>query len=90
LVTALGNTAANRRFTFGLSGAQGRSKQHVQALLIFALAIVLTSGALAALRGLDAQAPRAAELSVLVAANLVATAVRFLALRAWVFVSRAA
>jgi hypothetical protein len=52
---------------------------------VFAIALTITSGALGLLHGFVAQPHRRVELAVLVAANLVATAVRFVLLRGWVF-----
>ncbi len=84
LVTALANTAANRRLTFGVTGRGGLLRAHAQGLFVFAAALGLTSGALAALHAL-ADPSRAVEVTVLVLANAVATALRFLLLRRWVF-----
>jgi len=85
LVTAIGNTAANRRFTFGVGGRDKAARHHVEGLIVFGIALAITSGALAGLHTLVDQPHRLLELSVLVVANLVATAVRFVLLRGWVF-----
>ncbi|BCB87472.1 bifunctional glycosyltransferase family 2/GtrA family protein [Phytohabitans suffuscus] len=85
LVTAVGNTAANRRLTFRISGRRGVARHQAQGLVVFALGLGLTSGALAALSAVAPGAGRAVELTVLVAANLGATLLRFLLMRAWVF-----
>jgi putative flippase GtrA len=82
--TAVGNTAANRRFTFSVRGRAGAARHQAQGLLVFALALAITSGALAGLHALTAPS-RSTELAVLVLANLAATALRFVALRGWVF-----
>jgi putative flippase GtrA len=87
-LTAIGNTAANRRFTFAIRGPARAVTHQAQGFLVFALA--LTAGALATQHALDARPSRAAELAVLVAANLVATVLRFTLLRAWVFRARRA
>jgi putative flippase GtrA len=84
LITAIANTAANRAFTFGVRGA-GAGRHQVQGLAVFALGLALTSGSLAVLSALSAHPARAVELSVLIAANLAATALRFVLLRQWVF-----
>ncbi len=84
LVTAVANTAANRRVTFGVRGADGAARHQFQGLLVFGLGLGLTSGALALLHGLT-EPGRLTELTVLVAANLLATVLRFLLLRGWVF-----
>ncbi len=87
-VTAVANTAANRRLTFGVRGA-GHARHQLQGLVVFALGLALTSGSLAALHATTATPARGLELSVLVAANLAATVLRFLMLRIWVFGHRA-
>nr|WP_281942635.1 glycosyltransferase [Micromonospora sp. AKA38] len=80
LLTAVANTAANRRLTFGVTGRRHAGRHHLQGLLAFALGLALTSGSLAVLHAVTVP-PRAVELAVLVAANLAATALRFLLLR---------
>jgi putative flippase GtrA len=85
LLTAIGNTAANRRFTFGVGGRAYVTRHHVEGLLVFAIALAITSGSLAVLHLLVAEPHRLVELTVLVLANLVATAARFVLLRGWVF-----
>lgn len=84
-VTAVGNTAANRRFTFGVRGREGLGRHHLQGLAVFALGLGLTAGSLAALHRLAPGAARPVEVAALVAANVAATVVRFVALRVWVF-----
>jgi len=85
LVTAVANTAANRRLTFGISGRSHAARHQLKGLLTFAAGLALTSGALAGLHAATASPGRGAEVAVLVAANLVATALRFLLYRTWVF-----
>jgi putative flippase GtrA len=85
LLTAIGNTAANRRFTFGVGGRTNAARQHVEGLIVFAIALTITSGALGVLHAVVVQPHNLLELGVLVLANLVATAVRFVLLRGWVF-----
>ncbi|MCZ7374016.1 glycosyltransferase [Micromonospora sp. WMMC250] len=81
LVTAVGNTAANRRLTFGITGRRHVGRHHVQGLLAFALGLALTSGSLAVLHAVHAVPARPVELAVLVVANLAATVLRFVLLR---------
>ncbi|MEU5910229.1 glycosyltransferase [Micromonospora sp. NPDC047527] len=81
LVTAVANTAANRRLTFGITGTRHAGRHHAQGLLAFALGLALTSGALAVLHTAVAVPARSVELAVLVAANLAATVLRFVLLR---------
>lgn len=85
LITAIGNTAANRRFTFGIRGPSGGVRHHGGGLLVFGVALLITSGSLAAAHGLVDPTPHWLELGVLVAANLAATVLRFVLLRRWVF-----
>ncbi|MET0422618.1 MAG: bifunctional glycosyltransferase family 2/GtrA family protein [Actinoplanes sp.] len=88
LVTAIANTAANRRLTFGVRGTDGAWRHQAQGLIVFGIGLGLTSGSLALLDAVSDHPPKHLELVVLVAANLLATAVRFLMLRVWVFRSR--
>jgi putative flippase GtrA len=87
LATAMANTAANRRFTFGVRGS-GAGRHQAQGLVVFGLGLALTSGALWLLARLTATPPRPVEVAVLVLANLLATALRFVLLREWVFRSK--
>ena len=84
LVTAVANTAVNRRFTFGVAG-DGAMRHQLQGLLVFVLGLALTSGSLGLLAELSSDPPRAVEVVVLVVANLAATVLRFVLLREWVF-----
>jgi putative flippase GtrA len=81
LLTAIGNTAANRAFTFGIRGRTGAARQHLHGLVVFAFGLVVTSGSLFVLHRFDPTVGKVVELSVLVVANLVATLARFVALR---------
>ena len=81
LLTAVANTAANRRLTFGISGRSNAARHQVKGLIAFGLGLALTSGSLAVL----GHAGRLTEICVLLAANLVATVIRFLLYRYWVF-----
>ncbi len=82
LVTAVANTAANRRLTFGISGRSGAARHQVKGLIAVGICLALTSGALALA---PAHPGRLTEVGLLIAANLVATVVRFLLYRHWVF-----
>jgi putative flippase GtrA len=84
LITTVANTATNRRFTFGVRGRVKRATHQVQGLAVFALGLALTSGSLALVHA-SGTSGRAIEASVLVSANLLATLLRFLLLRVWVF-----
>ncbi|MGB8502480.1 glycosyltransferase [Mycobacterium sp.] len=85
LLTAVVNTAANRRFTFGVRGGARVARHQLEGLVVFGIALAITSGSLAALHAWASQPHHAIELAVLVVANLTATAVRFVLLRGWVF-----
>jgi putative flippase GtrA len=89
-LTAVGNTAANRRLTFGLRGRADLARQTALGVVVFLLALALTSGALAVLDALAPSPARWLELTVLVAASTVATVTRYFALRSWVFSPRRA
>ena len=86
--TAIANTAANRRLTFGIRGRAHAARHQLRGLIAFAVGLAVTSGALAALHAISAQPSRATEVAVLVLANLVATLVRFGLYRSWVFRGR--
>jgi putative flippase GtrA len=86
-LTAVANTAANRRFTFGVRGRPGLVRQHALGALVFLLTLGLTAGALGVLHGVAPGAPRGVELAVLIVASLVATATRYVALKTYVFVA---
>src|SRR5580692_1263661 len=85
LVTAVANTAVNRRVTFGIRGRAHAARHQVRGLIAFGIGLALTSGALAALHAAVARPATAAEVAVLVGANLVATVIRFGLYRRWVF-----
>jgi putative flippase GtrA len=90
LLTAIGNTAANRRLTFSVVGRTGVARHQAQGLAVLTLGLGLTSGSLAALHVVSSTPARWVELSILVLANLAATLLRFLLFRAWVFRSHVA
>ncbi len=85
LLCAVANTAANRRFTFGVRGRERAATHQFQGLVVFAIGLLLTTGSLALLGVLAPGVHTAVEVAVIVAANLVATVVRFVLFRSWVF-----
>jgi glycosyltransferase involved in cell wall biosynthesis len=87
-LTAVTNTQANRRYTFGLRGRAGLVRQHVAGAFVYLLALGLTGGALAVLGRVDRHPSRLLEVIVLVVASAFATASRYVALRSWVFARR--
>jgi putative flippase GtrA len=88
LATAVANTAANRRLTFAVRGRHGAVRHHVQGLVLFGIALGITAGGLGLLHALDPGPGRVVEVAALVVANLAATLVRFVLMRAWVFRGR--
>ncbi|MFD4241284.1 glycosyltransferase [Streptomyces sp. NPDC058525] len=88
LLSAVANTAANRRLTFGVRGRERAVRHQAQGLVVFAIGLALTSGSLAALGAAAADPAHGTELAVLITANLAATVLRFLLFRAWVFPDR--
>jgi putative flippase GtrA len=85
LVTAVANTSVNRRLTFGVRSRRAHLRHQLQGIVVFGVGLALTSGALAALHAAAPQAGRGIEVAVLVAAGVIATAVRFVLFRSWVF-----
>lgn len=85
LVTAVGNTAANRRFTFGISGPSRLFMQQIQGLIVFLLAWAITSSSLIVLHAVNPDSLPSTELLTLTTANVFATLMRFVLLRVWVF-----
>jgi len=84
-ITAVANTAANRRLTFGIHGRAQRLRHYIGGLVVFVLALGLTDGALAVLGDLDPRPGRPVQLGVLIAATLVVTVYRYVALSTVVF-----
>jgi putative flippase GtrA len=89
-LTAIANTQANRRLTFGVRGRSDLLRHHLQGALVFFLTLALTSAALDVQQTAAPHASRLVELAVLVAASICATVTRFVALRSWVFARRRA
>jgi putative flippase GtrA len=89
-LTAIGNTAANRRLTFGLRGRTDLARHHLRGAAVFVLALALSNGGLSVLHGIDASPPRVVELAVLVVGSALATVTRYVAMKTWVFTRRAA
>ncbi len=88
VVTAVGDTSANRRFTFGVLGRRGAARAQVEGLLVFGLGWAITSSSLVAVQIAVAAPSSSLELAVLAVANLVAGLLRFFLLRCWVFSTR--
>ncbi|MFJ8073420.1 glycosyltransferase [Streptomyces sp. NPDC096176] len=88
LLSAVANTAANRRLTFGVRGRARAVRHQAQGLVVFGVGLALTSGSLAALDAAAGSPSHGTELVILIAANLAATVLRFLLFRVWVFPDR--
>lgn len=85
LATAVANTAANRRFTFGHRGAQHRWRHQVQGLIVLGVGLAVTSGTLLAYDAMVGHGHPWVEVAVLTGANLMVTVMRFVAMRRWIF-----
>jgi putative flippase GtrA len=85
LITAIANTAANRRFTFDVRGSHGSIRHQAQGLAVFGLALALSAASLRLLEAIDPSPSHLLELAALIVAGALATALRFLLLRSWVF-----
>ena len=84
-VTAIANTAANRRWTFGVRGRTDLLRHHAQGALVYLLTLGLTTAALEALVAAVPNPSRATEALALVAASACATVTRYVGLSHWVF-----
>jgi putative flippase GtrA len=84
ILTAVGNTAANRRLTFGVRGRTSMVRDQVGGLLALGVALVITTVSVDVLAAIAPNAGRFVELAVLVTANAVATVARFVLLRRWI------
>ncbi len=84
VVTAVGNTAANRRLTFEVRDRAGALRDQVGGFVALGIALAITTVAAGILVAVAPTAGRAVELAVLVGSNLLATVCRFLILRRWI------
>jgi putative flippase GtrA len=83
-VSAVANTAANRRLTFAQRGRSGRRRHYSAALVVALLPLVLTVAALV-VGGWAGVSSLGGDLGILTVVNGVAAVARFLLLRRWVF-----
>jgi putative flippase GtrA len=81
ITTTVGNTAANRRLTFGIRGRADLLRHHLAGLAGLAVALTITTLSIGLLETTVAHPSRTAELLVLVGANALATICRFGLLR---------
>ncbi|GAA2165872.1 bifunctional glycosyltransferase family 2/GtrA family protein [Pedococcus bigeumensis] len=84
LVATVGNTALNRRWTFGIRGA-GALRSQAQGLAVFAVTWLMTAGALALLHATVTSPSTSVATVVVGAATAASTVLRFVAMRSWIF-----
>jgi putative flippase GtrA len=84
VITAIGNTAANRRLTFGVRDRGSMLRDQAGGLVALGVALAITTAAVQVLGALVPDAGRLVELAVLVVANALATVARFVLLRTWI------
>jgi glycosyltransferase involved in cell wall biosynthesis len=82
-LAAIANTAANRRFTFGVVGRRRVVRHQLEGGVAFLVGLAVSTLGLVAVHALWGS--RFVELAALLALNLFAAAIRFALLRAWVF-----
>ena len=85
VVATLVNTGINRAWTFGISGRRRLAIHHGQALVIFAITYAATTLALALLGVVAPGASTLVQTGVVLLANVLSTAARFVAMRSWIF-----
>ncbi|GAA5195969.1 hypothetical protein GCM10023346_27250 [Arthrobacter gyeryongensis] len=85
IITSLMNTALNRRLTFKISGNRKRARDHLNGLIVIAVALVITGGSLGVLHAFRPEATLEEDLWTTTLSGFVATAVRFTMLRHWIF-----
>ncbi len=84
VLTAVGNTAANRRLTFGVRDGRSMLRDQVGGLIALAVALGITTASVSVLGAVAPHAGHLWELAVLVVANALATVARFVLLRSWI------
>jgi putative flippase GtrA len=85
VLATLGNTAINRRWTFGVTDSARRTRQHVQALLVFALAWALSAFALWVVPHVWPLPSTGLKTLAVAASMALSTLVRFVLMRTWIF-----
>jgi putative flippase GtrA len=85
LTTMLGNTQANRAWTFRRGGRKGLARSYAAAAIAFVVGLATSTVALVAVRAVVDDPPLLADMVALVPASIVATAARFLLFRHWIF-----
>ncbi|WP_037573602.1 bifunctional glycosyltransferase family 2/GtrA family protein [Phaeacidiphilus oryzae] len=82
---AIANTAANRRFTFGITGTKDALRHQLEGLIAFLIGLVVSEAALAVVHASVHRPGRLVDLGTLFGANALSTVVRFLLMRVWIF-----
>lgn len=83
VATTVCNTAANRRYTFGVRTREGAGRAQLQGLALWLVMWAATALALWLLAVADPDASRTVQSVVQFAGNIVATVIRFVMLRRW-------
>jgi putative flippase GtrA len=84
VVATLANTAANRRWTFGVRSG-GHWRHQAQGFVLLGVSWVVTAGALALVHRLVAHPATLVETAALGGATVLGAVVRYLLMRIWVF-----
>jgi putative flippase GtrA len=85
VISTVANTAVNRAWTFQVRGTNQMARQHLQALVVFAITWACSSAALELLAVAWPQASTLTTVAVVGVANAVSTVARFTAMRSWIF-----
>ena len=85
VIATVFNTGLNRAWTFGVTGRRKLVSHHGQALVIFAITYAATTVALGLLGALVPSAGTLVQTTVVAVANVLSTAVRFVAMQRWIF-----
>ncbi|MCB0881083.1 MAG: GtrA family protein [Thermoleophilia bacterium] len=88
IVSTYANTAANRRFTFNVRGPGGAMRHQTWGFALFGVQLAITASALFVLHLVAPGAGHAVELATIIGAAALATVLRFVAFRVWVFRER--
>jgi glycosyltransferase involved in cell wall biosynthesis len=84
-LTAVGNTAANRRYTFGVTGREGQVRHHLQGAVAFAAGLAASSAGLGLLHLVVDSPTAVVEAFVALGCGIAGTVVRYLLFRNWIF-----
>ncbi|WP_115789362.1 GtrA family protein [Arthrobacter silvisoli] len=85
IITSVMNTALNRRLTFKITSSRKRLQDHLNGLIVIAVALLITGGSLGVLHAVRPDTTVTEELWTTTLSGFLATAVRFTMLRHWIF-----